>query len=82
MKSQSTVYVELQNVYKAKARRDSAEVLATVRSHPSGKTISDTEVELFCKNAAFIKLIHGTSSTNNMLEIASGYSSQDRGKSC
>jgi amyloid beta precursor protein binding protein 1 len=62
MKAQSTVYVQLQNIYKAKARQDVAEVLETVRAHPEGKDIDVAEVEAFCKNAAFIKLIHGTKS--------------------
>jgi amyloid beta precursor protein binding protein 1 len=74
MKAQSTVYVRLQNIYKAKARQDAAEVLQTVRSHASGKDIPAAEVEIFCKNAAFIKLIHGTSSTNSISEIASEFS--------
>lgn len=60
MKSLPTVYVQLQNIYKAKARQDVAEVLETVRVHPEGKDIDLVEVEAFCKNAAFIKLIHGT----------------------
>ncbi|KAL3427328.1 ThiF family protein [Phlyctema vagabunda] len=60
MKTQSTIYVKLQNIYKAKARQDVAEVLETVRSHPRGKEIDVTEVEVFCKNAAFVKLIHGS----------------------
>ncbi|KAH8678621.1 hypothetical protein BGZ60DRAFT_370988 [Tricladium varicosporioides] len=62
MKAQSTVYVKLQNIYKAKARKDVAEVLETVRAHPSGKEVESTEVEIFCKNAAFIKLIRDTKS--------------------
>lgn len=64
MKAQSTVYVQLQNIYKAKARQDVAEVLETVRGHPNGKDIDVAEVESFCKNAAFIKLIHGTKSSD------------------
>jgi amyloid beta precursor protein binding protein 1 len=63
MKAQSTVYVQLQNIYKAKARQDAAEVLKTVRSHPRGKDIDSAEVESFCKNAAFIKLIRGSKSS-------------------
>ncbi len=57
MKAESDVYVELQNIYKAKARQDVAEVLETVRAHTSGKDIDAVEVETFCKNAAFVKLI-------------------------
>lgn len=59
MKAQSTVYVQLQNIYKAKARQDAAEVLETVRRHPNGNTVEAAEVNNFCKNAAFIKLIRG-----------------------
>jgi amyloid beta precursor protein binding protein 1 len=64
MKAQSTVYVRLQNIYKAKARHDVAEVLETVRSHPKGNDIDLAEVESFCKNAAFIKLIRGSGSSD------------------
>ena len=72
MKAQSTVYVQLQNIYKAKARQDVAEVLETVRAHPRGKEIDTAEVKTFCKNAAFIKLIHGASSTpTNLKDLAS-----------
>jgi amyloid beta precursor protein binding protein 1 len=73
MKAQSTIYVQLQNIYKVKARQDAAEVLETVRSHSNGKDIPATEVEIFCKNAAFIKLIHGTTSASSILEIASEF---------
>ncbi|KAK2627802.1 hypothetical protein QTJ16_002448 [Diplocarpon rosae] len=65
MKAQSTVYVQLQNIYKSKARKDVAKVLETVRSYPGGKDIDVAEVESFCKNAAFIKLIHGIESEND-----------------
>ncbi len=57
MKAQSTVYVQLQSIYKAKARSDAAEVLETVRANPNGKNIDSAEIENFCKNAAFVKLI-------------------------
>lgn len=60
MKAQSTVYVQLQNIYKAKARRDAAEVLNIVRADPNGQSVDAAEVDNFCKNAAFIKLIRGT----------------------
>ena len=59
MKAQSTVYVQLQNIYKAKARKDAAEVFRTVGAHPKGSEIDAAEVESFCKNAAFVKLIRG-----------------------
>jgi len=57
MKAQSEVYVRLQNIYKTKARKDVDEVLSTVRSLANGAGIAREEVELYCKNAAFIKLI-------------------------
>ena len=68
MKAQSSVYVELQNIYKTKSRQDVAEVLETVRLHPRGKDVEVTEVETFCKNAAFMKLIHGPDSSPTALQ--------------
>ncbi|EKD21694.1 ThiF family protein [Drepanopeziza brunnea f. sp. 'multigermtubi' MB_m1] len=74
MKAQSTVYVKLQNIYKAKARQDVAEVLAIVRGLPGGEEVDAAEVESFCKNAAFIKLIYGTEVGRvNLQDIASKY---------
>lgn len=58
MKAQSDVYIKLQNIYKDKARRDADEVLQTVRQLAPDKDIDPTEVELFCTNARFIKLIN------------------------
>ena len=60
MKAQSNVYIKLQNVYKAKARQDATEVLNMVQAAPGGENIDPREVELFCKNAAFVKLIRGS----------------------
>lgn len=51
--------MKLQNLYKAKAREDVAEVFETVKQSPHGENISLEEVETYCKNAAFIKLIRG-----------------------
>ncbi|KAM0418585.1 hypothetical protein ACHAPT_012484 [Fusarium lateritium] len=59
MKAQSSVYIKLQNIYKDQARKDVGRVLETVRSIPGGEDIDPTQVELFCKNARFIKLING-----------------------
>ncbi|GIZ41660.1 hypothetical protein CKM354_000495900 [Cercospora kikuchii] len=66
MKARSNTYVELQNIYKTKAREDAAEVLATVRSLeqstqrlPSLPPIDEKEVELFCKGAAHISMVRG-----------------------
>ncbi|KAF4865836.1 NEDD8-activating enzyme E1 regulatory subunit [Colletotrichum siamense] len=57
MKAQSSVYIKLQNIYKDKARKDAAEVLSIVRQNPCGESVDPAEVDMFCKNAAFIKLI-------------------------
>ncbi|MCJ1362576.1 hypothetical protein MMC16_001680 [Acarospora aff. strigata] len=63
MKAQSSDYITLQNMYKAKARQDLTEVLHTVRAIETrlGRTtaIEEKEIEAFCKNAASVKLIHG-----------------------
>ncbi|KAJ5178566.1 Molybdenum cofactor biosynthesis MoeB [Penicillium coprophilum] len=64
MKAQSADYVSLQNIYKAKARQDIEEVTATVRQLESqlnrqAPAIPDREIEVFCKNAAHIKVVLG-----------------------
>jgi hypothetical protein len=64
MKARSADYIRLQNVYRAKARKDLAEVLATVRETEerlgrSSTPVDEREVEAFCKGAAFVKLIRG-----------------------
>jgi len=61
MKAQSSDYIQLQNIYKAKARSDLAEVSATIRRTVSGKVIDEKEIEAFCKGAQYVKLIHGRS---------------------
>ncbi|KAL9622540.1 MAG: hypothetical protein Q9160_003037 [Pyrenula sp. 1 TL-2023] len=61
MKSRSVDYIKLQNIYKTKARQDVAEVTASVYSAEKGKNIRVVEIENFCKNAAHIKVIDGTS---------------------
>lgn len=58
MKAQSSVYVKLQNLYKAKARKDAQEVLEFIRESAGGEHVNPTEVDLFCKNARFVKLIN------------------------
>ena len=60
MKAQSQVYIKLQNIYKAKARQDVDEVLKMAQATPGGRDVDPAEVELFCKNAAFVKLINAT----------------------
>lgn len=63
MKAQSADYIALQNVYKAKAREDLAEAIATVRaiekSLGRSSPIDEKEIEAFCKGAGYIKLIRG-----------------------
>lgn len=64
MKAQSADYVSLQNLYKAKARRDVEEVTTTVRQLETQlerrfPPIPDRDIEAFCKNAAHIKVVHG-----------------------
>jgi len=71
MKAESEVYVKLQNIYKAKARKDAAEVLEIVRARAEGKDIDKAEVDAFCKNAAFIKLISASNSASNLEKLTS-----------
>ena len=63
MKAQSADYIQLQNIYKAKARRDLAEVVEKVRSIEEKSKrdvmIDEREIEAFCKGAASVKLIKG-----------------------
>lgn len=63
MKAKSADYVQLQNIYKAKARKDLAEVTSKVRSLESEtqrkSAVDEQEIEAFCKGAAFVKLIKG-----------------------
>lgn len=63
MKAQSSDYIRLQNIYKSKARHDHSAILHTVRAAElrlGRKTpIDEKEIDAFCKNAAFVKLIHG-----------------------
>jgi amyloid beta precursor protein binding protein 1 len=67
MKAQSKIYVQLQNIYKTKARQDAAEVLQTVQATEDGRDVDPAEVELFCKNAAFVKLINATKGDSSIV---------------
>ncbi|PHH60822.1 hypothetical protein CDD81_1119 [Ophiocordyceps australis] len=58
MKAESEVYVNLQKIFKSKAHQDSSEVLALVLAMPGGGNIDPYNVEFFCANARFIKLIN------------------------
>ncbi|KAF2188291.1 hypothetical protein K469DRAFT_748618 [Zopfia rhizophila CBS 207.26] len=63
MKARSADYIQLQNVYKSKARKDLGEVLESVRylekNLKRDTVIPERDVEAFCKNAAHIKLVRG-----------------------
>lgn len=63
MKARSADYIQLQNVYKSKARRDLAEVVESVRflerNANRNTVIEEKDIETFCKNAAHIKLVRG-----------------------
>ncbi len=59
MKAQSADYIQLQSIYRAKARKDLAEITDTVRTAELPRAMDEKEIEAFCKNAAFVKLIHG-----------------------
>ena len=65
MKARSADYIQLQNIYKSKARNDRRAVLQTVRTHEKelgrGTEVSEAEVEAFCKNAPHVKVVTGTS---------------------
>lgn len=65
MKSTSAGYIKLQTLYKSKARRDVAEVTEIVRETESSLKRSEPvpagEIEQFCKNAAFVRVLTNTS---------------------
>ena len=69
MKAQSSVYVKLQSLYKAKARKDAQEVLETAKANSGGKDVSQAEVDLFCKNASFVKLVNATEDSRDLRKI-------------
>ncbi|KAI1176679.1 hypothetical protein F4777DRAFT_597263 [Nemania sp. FL0916] len=69
MKAQSSVYVKLQSIYKAKARKDAQEVLQTVRASAGGEHVNSTEVDLFCKNARFVKLINANPTRSELAQV-------------
>ncbi|KAK4618616.1 NEDD8-activating enzyme E1 regulatory subunit [Fulvia fulva] len=64
MKARSNTYIELQNIYKAKAREDANEVLKIVRQTEQrvGRSVAidEKEVDNFCKGAAHIALVRGS----------------------
>ncbi|KAL8702023.1 MAG: hypothetical protein Q9201_004600 [Fulgogasparrea decipioides] len=64
MKAQSHDYIQLQNIYKSKARQDIDDVTKRVRNieaflEREENPVEAKEIEAFCKGAAFVKLIRG-----------------------
>lgn len=63
MKAKSADYINLQNIYKAKAKKDLGEVAHNVRSMEEDlertTSIPDEEIEAFCKSAAHVKVLEG-----------------------
>ncbi|TWU78918.1 hypothetical protein ED733_007914 [Metarhizium rileyi] len=60
MKAESKTYIKLQSLYQIKAKKDAREVTSIVRTLKGGEDVAQTEVELFCKNAKFIKLVQNS----------------------
>ena len=83
MKAKSADYVRLQNIYKSKARKDVAEVTATVRTLEKElertATVPDAEIEAFCKNASHVKVLQGTPLAD-ILRLSSSSSDGTSGK--
>lgn len=63
MKAQSNDYIQLQKIYKDKARQDCAEVTVTVRQLEKQAArvspVDEKEIENFCKGAGYIHLVRG-----------------------
>ncbi|KAH7035676.1 ThiF family protein [Microdochium trichocladiopsis] len=66
MKAESDVYVKLQRIYKNKAQKDAREVFEAVKSMPGGERAEFADVELFCKNARFVRLINATANNKGL----------------
>lgn len=74
MKAQSDIYISLQKLYKQKARKDADDVLRRAQSSIQQGSISLNEVELFCTNARFIKLINSAEKRSVDMEQIAGES--------
>lgn len=63
MKAKSADYIQLQNIYKTKARNDVAEVAERVKALATQTGIKQEvpykEIESFCKSAGHIRLVRG-----------------------
>lgn len=79
MKAESAVYIKLQSLYKAKARQDASEVMSTVRTLEGGIGVAQAEVELFCKNAKFIKLVQSSVHAPTLTKIVGMYKQMTAG---
>ncbi|XWW95696.1 hypothetical protein V2A60_003663 [Cordyceps javanica] len=77
MKAQSSVYIQLQSIYKSKARQDASEVLGIAQSLAGDIVTDPSEVEQFCKNARFIKLINPAQNVPKLEDIVANELSQD-----
>jgi NEDD8-activating enzyme E1 regulatory subunit len=69
MKAESKVYVKLQGIYKSKARQDALEVLEIARASPGGENVDPSAVDMFCKNASFVKLVNATTDNRDLSKI-------------
>ncbi|KAK8145063.1 hypothetical protein G3M48_004968 [Beauveria asiatica] len=78
MKAQSSVYIQLQNIYKSKARQDASEVFSIARGLAADVVIDPSEVEQFCKNARFIKLINFARTAPRIEDIVANELSQEK----
>ncbi|XP_060767074.1 NEDD8-activating enzyme E1 regulatory subunit isoform X1 [Neoarius graeffei] len=63
MISDSDKFIKLQNVYREKAMQDAAVVAKHIESHlqavgKPAESISEQDIKLFCKNAAFLRVLH------------------------
>jgi amyloid beta precursor protein binding protein 1 len=67
MKAKSDIYVKLQGIYKAKARDDAAEVLGNARDQVRGIIVDRVEVDLLCRNMAFVKIIQPSNITSDII---------------
>ena len=79
MKAESGVYVRLQQIYKDQAQRDANEVMEIARATAVTNGVGNDdnpvdmeEVEMFCKNASFAKLINAGDRDPNLLQKVVG----------
>ncbi|CAG2176012.1 unnamed protein product, partial [Oppiella nova] len=59
MTSESTKYIELQRIYRSKAAEDAESVYNILQTLPRAHTltVTESEVNLFCKNAHYLRVI-------------------------